>query len=294
MKKVPAHLRLLTLGLISIIIVLGIANIVKNNGNQINPISFLQKKGLIPTSKPTPTPIPTPTPTPKPLTFAELNALYGPCVYLPVLYYHHIDNYAEAKAKALTVDIGIFQKQMDYLQSQGYQAVSMRDLINFFDSGTPIPKKSVILTFDDGYEDFYTNVYPILQAHNFKATLFLPTGLVGNPGFLTWDQIGQMRGSTLVYFANHTWSHKSVAVSKADAEKEIDTAEQQLKDNSMDQDLVFAYPYGTITNYAEEILQNRGFNLAFTTRPGAAECKQQRFNLPRVRIGNTPLSAYGF
>lgn len=292
MEKV---LKVIFFGLIPVVIILGVASFVKGKGQEIvlKPASLLQNNSSI-VSSPTPIPNPTPTPTPKPLTFAELNALYGPCAYLPVFYYHHIDNYQEAKAKALTVDIGIFQKQMDYLQSQGYTTVAMRDLINFFDSGTPVSKKSVILTFDDGYEDFFTNVYPILQAHNFKATLFLPTGLVNNPGFLTWDQIGQMRGSTLVYFANHTWSHKSVAVSRSDAEKEIDTAEQQLKDNSMDPDMVFAYPYGTITNYAVDVLQNRGFNLAFTTRPGTAECKKQRLNLPRVRIGNTALSAYGF
>jgi peptidoglycan/xylan/chitin deacetylase (PgdA/CDA1 family) len=244
---------------------------------------------------PTPTPAPTPTPTPKPLTFAEMNALYGPCVRLPVLMYHHVQTEDAAKADkqtGLTTYTDFFQKQMQYLKDKGYNTANMNDLINFFDSGTQVPAKSVLLTFDDGYEDFYTDAYPILQSFGFKATMFVPTGLINNPDYLNWDQIISMNG--LVLFANHTWSHKNVEVSTATMQYEISTADTQLADHGLNSPKVFAYPYGLGSNASVSYLNSLGYKAAFTTVPGNILCKKQRFSLPRIRIGSISLSSYGF
>jgi len=238
---------------------------------------------------------PTPSPTPRPLTFAEMNTLYGPCVHLPVLMYHHIQSEDAAKADKqtnLTVYTDIFQKQMQYLKDKGYNVASISDLINFFDNGIPIPSKSVLLTFDDGYEDFYTDAYSILQNFGFKATMFVPTGLVNNPDYLTWDQIISMNGPVL--FANHTWSHKNVGVSVSDMQYEISTADTQLADHSLNSPKVFAYPYGLDSSQSEKYLASLDYKIAFTTTPGSILCKKQRFTLPRIRIGSSALSNYGF
>ncbi len=246
-------------------------------------------------NSPTPTPTPSPTPTPKPLTFAEMNALYGPCVRLPVFMYHHIQSRDQAvanKQTSLTVYTDVFQSQMDYLKSKNYTILGMVDLVNFFDSGTPVPPKSILLTFDDGYRDFYTDAYPVLSGFDFKSTMFVPTGLMENPDYLTWEEINSMRSSVL--FANHTWSHKSV-LTKADVmEKEISTADTQLNDRGLNNPKIFAYPYGPDNIASENYLQSLGYKAAFTTKPGNILCKKLRFDLPRVRVGNVPLSYYGF
>jgi peptidoglycan/xylan/chitin deacetylase (PgdA/CDA1 family) len=242
-----------------------------------------------------PTLTPSPSPTPKPLTFAEMNALYGPCVHLPVLMYHHIQSRDAATADKqtnLTVYTDIFQSQMQYLKSKNYNVITMSDLINFFDAGTPILAKSVIITFDDGYQDFYTDAYPILSGLGLSATMFVPTGLVQNPDYLTWDEISGMTSSVL--FANHTWSHKNVQVSTSTMETEISTADTQLNDHGLDNPKVFAYPFGLETSQAENYLNSLGYKVAFTTISGSTLCKKQRFDLPRIRIGNTSLSYYGF
>lgn len=252
-------------------------------------------KRLIFIATTTPIPTPTPTPTPRPLTFAEMNALYGPCVRLPVLMYHHIQTEDAAKADkqtGLTTYTDFFQKQMQYLKDKGYNIATMNDLINFFDNGTPVPAKSVLLTFDDGYEDFYTDAYPILQNLGFKATMFVPTGLMNNPDYLSWDQITQMNGPIL--FANHTWSHKNVEVSTSTMQYEISTADTQLADHGLNSPKVFAYPYGLGTTASISYLNSLGYKAAFTTVPGNILCKKQRFSLPRIRIGSTSLSSYGF
>jgi peptidoglycan/xylan/chitin deacetylase (PgdA/CDA1 family) len=258
---------------------------------------FFPEKPIEQISKPvvTPVPSPTPTPTPKPLTFAEMSALYGPCVRLPVLMYHHVQSKEAAKASnqtSLTVNTDVFQSQMQYLKGKGYNTVTMNDLVNFFDSGAGIPGKSILITFDDGYQNFYTDAYPILSGLGFRATMFVSTGLVQNPGYLTWDEIGGMNGSVL--FANHTWSHKNVQVAPSTMNKEISTADLQLNDHGLNVPKIFAYPFGLETSQAENYLSSLGYKAAFTTVPGNILCKKQRFSLPRIRVGNTSLSNYGF
>ena len=224
-----------------------------------------------------------------------MNNLYGPCVRLPVLMYHHVqteDAAKVAKQTALTVYTDYFGKQMQYLKDKGYSVISVNDLVNFFDNGTKIPSKSVLITFDDGYEDFFTDAYPILSSLGFQATMFIPTGLMNNPDYLTWQQITEMNGKIL--FANHTWSHKNVQVSVASMQSEISTADTQLTDHGLNVPKVFAYPFGLETSAAEAYLSSLGYKIAFTTDPGNILCKKQRFSLPRIRVGNAPLSNYGF
>jgi peptidoglycan/xylan/chitin deacetylase (PgdA/CDA1 family) len=238
---------------------------------------------------------PTATPTPKPLTFSEMNTLYGPCVYLPTLMYHHVQIPEAAKKKnqvALTVRTADFIAQMQYLKDKAYNVISMQDLLNFFEQGVKPSPKSVLLTFDDGYDDFYTDAYPILREFNYPATVFIPTGLMNNTGYLTWDKISEMAGNRIL-FANHTWSHKNVKTKEDVLKMEIPTADVQLNEKGLNTPKVFAYPYGLEGSSAISFLQGLDYKLAFTTRSGGTLCKKQMLNLPRVRIGNGSLSIYG-
>ena len=249
----------------------------------------------VPTLVPTPTPTLTPTPTPKPLTFAEMNSLYGPCVQLPTFMYHHIqtkDSAVANKQTSLTVNTDIFKSQMQYLKDKNYNTLTMNDLVNFFDQGVAIPKHSVLLTFDDGYRDFNTDAFPILQSLGFHATMFTSTGLINNPGYLSWDEVNGMNG--MILFANHTWSHKNVVTQTSIMQNEISLADTQLFEHGLNSPKVFAYPYGPDSISAENYLSSLGYKAAFITKPGGVLCKKKRFDLPRIRIGNLPLSSYGF
>jgi peptidoglycan/xylan/chitin deacetylase (PgdA/CDA1 family) len=248
-----------------------------------------------PTPTPAPTPSPTPSPTPKPLTFADMNALYGPCVYVPTLFWHHVQNEKIAKRLGhaqLTVDTEIFRSQMQYLKARGYTTIRPEQLIAFFDAGLPLPPKPMLLTFDDGYDDFASDAAPIIREFGFQATAFIPTGLINNNGFMSWDTITGLGGGNF-YFANHTWSHKTMGAGRDVDDKEITTADGQLANHGLNAAKVFAYPYGPSSATAISILQERGYKLAFTTNPGSIQCKQQRLVLPRIRIGNSSLSSYG-
>lgn len=244
------------------------------------------EKNLVPTKKPTPTPI----------SFEDLNKNFGPCVKLPVLMYHHIEEEVDAKKKGqtgLNVTPEFFRKQMEYLKTKGYEPIFLDSLANFFNNGTLMPKKAVAITLDDAYEDNFRLMYPILKEYGFKATIFTPTGLVQNPDYLSWNNIKEMSASGLVYFANHTWSHHPSSGSVAVQEKEIGLADTQLRENGQNPNKIFAYPYGNPGKDAEIVLVKDNYNMAFTTRHGNIMCKGQKFELPRIRIGNAPLSSYG-
>ncbi len=276
------------------LVVAGTLLIKSNIQKRRTPDGSISKLGEI-LEKNLPSPSPSPTPTPKPLTFAEMNTLYGPCVRLPVLMYHHVQSKEQAtaaKQTGITVYTDVFRSQMEYLKSKNYMTVSVNNLINFFDSGSSLPAKSVLITFDDGYQDLHSDAYPILSSFGFRSVVFLPTGLMENPGYLGWGQIASMTG--LVHFGNHTWSHKSVLAEDVIMKKEISTADLQLTDHGLNIPKIFAYPYGSHNSASENYLYSLGYKAAFTTTPGTILCTKQRLNLPRIRIGNSPLSNYGF
>lgn len=239
-------------------------------------------------NSPFPSVSPSPTPTPRLLTFSEMNALYGPCVYLPTFMYHHIQSPEAAKARnqvGLSVRTEDFKTQMQYLKDKGYTVISMQDLLNFFEQGTkPLPK-SILLTFDDGYDDFYTDAYPVLREFNYPATVFIPTGLMNNTGYLYWDKIAEMAGNRIL-FANHTWSHKNVKTKEDVLKMEISTADVQLNEKGLNNPKLFAYPYGSEGNLATSFLEALDYKLAFSTKHGGTLCKKQMLDLPRIRIGN--------
>lgn len=239
---------------------------------------------------------PTATPTPKPLSMAEMNKLYGPCVSVPILMFHHVEDMTKAKEDghaSLTVGLDYFKKDLEYLSSKGYTTIFPADLISFFDNGVTLPAKPVMLTFDDGYDDNGAEMYQMMKEANMKGVIFIPTGLMDNPGYLSWEKVKEMNNSGNFYFGNHTWSHRNVGGSLSVVEYEAKTADTQLADRGLNLTKVFAYPYGIENGQAVKLLKDMGYKLAFTTVYGRTQCEKKRFDLPRIRIGNAPLSSYG-
>lgn len=246
--------------------------------------------------KVTPTLIPSATPTIRPLTFEELNKKYGPCARVKVLMYHHIQDMETAKDKAqekLTVTPEWLATHIKYLKDNGYTIVSLPEIAAFFDEGRGLPPKAAAITFDDAYEDNYLYAWNILKEFGAKATVFTPTGLVTVHDYLNWGEIKEMADSGLVDFGNHTWSHHASTGSSEILDKEISLADTQLAEKGLNNAKIFAYPYGKPSNNAAAVLQKYGYKLAFTTRAGSTLCRGQRFELPRIRVGNAPLSRFG-
>ncbi|OGH19309.1 MAG: hypothetical protein A3D74_01485 [Candidatus Levybacteria bacterium RIFCSPHIGHO2_02_FULL_37_13] len=238
---------------------------------------------------------PSPTPVPKKEKIVEEN--FGYCVNVPVLLYHHVQPDSEARRlwqTALSVDSDIFEQQVSYLVSRGYTAISAKQLIDALLLRTPLPQKSIVLTFDDGYKDAYSYVYPILQKYRITANLMIATGLVGGSDYLSWGEIEEMGRSGLVYFSNHTWSHYPIDQGGYDKAKyEIQTGRKQLEEHTNQIVNIFTYPYGSFNNEAIRALKDDGVLGAFSTIPGFWQCDSFIMTLHRNRVGNASLSEYG-
>ena len=214
---------------------------------------------------------------------------YGPCRNIPILMYHHIGQ----DTNWLFVKKETFAGQMDYLGQKGYTTVTLSELVASLGGGQPLSPKPVVLTFDDGYRDFYENAYPILRTHNFKATLFTISQHVGGSAYVTWDQLREMVGSGLVTVGDHTLSHPSLPIlSEEKLKDEVISAKNILEEHLGVLVNVFSYPYGGSNGETEKILKENGFVAAVTTKRGLS-CAKLPYELPRIRIGNTPLSNYG-
>lgn len=95
-----------------------------------------------------------------------MNKLYGPCVSVPILMFHHVEDMTKAKEDghaSLTVGLDYFKKDLEYLSSKGYTTIFPADLISFFDNGVALPAKPVMLTFDDGYDDNGAEMYQMMK-----------------------------------------------------------------------------------------------------------------------------------
>jgi len=219
------------------------------------------------------------------------------CLTVPVLTYHRIQPQQvaiENKQTAGSMDSGVFDQQMAYLTSNGYHTITAEELVNALRNHASLPAKSIVITLDDGYENAYTYAYPIARKYSIVINLMVSTGLVGNSGFLSWDQIREMKESGLVYFTDHTWSHYAVGHGSQDKiQYEIVIAKQQLEQYTGQTVNIFTYPYGSFSPTAIEILRQDGFIGAFSTIPGKLQCESYIMTLHRTSIGNSPLSSYG-
>jgi len=228
--------------------------------------------------------------------FEEWNAKYGPCKWVPVLMYHHVmapEAAKEINATNLSVAINTFREQMDYLLGKGYHIIGLDEMMAGIRSGS-LPGKSVVLTFDDGYRDFYDNVFPILREKGIKATVFAISQFVGGPRYVEWWQLREMSGSGLVLVGDHTLNHLSLPRLSVDEQRnQIVSAKKILEDYVGQKVEFFAYPYGSYNAVSEQILKENGFGGAVTTTNVNPQCAGLPYELSRIRIGGGSLSRYG-
>ncbi len=228
--------------------------------------------------------------------FNDWNQKYGPCRYVPILLYHHVMEAKEAAAIGATylnVPPEIFRSQMDYLWQKGYQVIGLDEMVEGIRNNS-LPAKPVVLTFDDGYRDFYDYIYPILREKGIKATLFIISQFVGGERYLVWPQIKEMVDSGLVLPGNHTLNHPYLTkLSEFQIKDQIFSANNILREHLGRSVYFFAYPYGSLNSQIEQILKEGGFLGAVVTTNQAPQCLGLPYRFSRIRIGAVPLTNYG-
>lgn len=206
-----------------------------------------------------------------------------------VLMYHSVGDNKEF----FTVSPGVFEREIKYLTDHNYRIIPLSQLVASLKEHAPIPTHTVVLTFDDGYADNYSEVFPVLRRYHVPASIFISTSFVGGTRtvrrgtlpMLSWEQIREMKDSGLIEFFPHTHTHpKLTNISSAEAEREIRESRDILqKQLGVSADL-FAYPYGFFNAEIISQVKNAGFRGACTVQSGIVTARTDSLLIPRNSI----------
>ncbi len=207
-------------------------------------------------------------------------------VRVPILTYHYVGNNPNPKdlqRNALSISPDKFDAQMNWLSKNGYTPITLDTLWAIFGHKTNAPAKPIVITIDDGYIDFYTTAFPIMQKYGFHSVAFIPTGLIGGSYYMNWDQIKELQRTGLVSFEAHSVSHAYLpGLSWNQMYKELGDSKITLQSQINFPVNFIAYPYGATNASVISAAQKAGFVGGAGTWFGRANYPSM--NLPRIRV----------
>lgn len=209
------------------------------------------------------------------------------CTPLPVIMYHQISTKSGRTGK-FVITVQQLESDFKHIKQAGYEAITMKDLLNHIENGASLPKKPIMITFDDGYETFYTIVLPLLQKYDLKAIV----SVIGSAtekfslkddhntsySHLNWNEIAELVDCKYAEIQNHTFdlhtkAHGRKGVARKPGESFDDYKEEIINDLGRLQDAMientgyaptaFAYPFGTCPSSCVSILKQLGIKAAF-------------------------------
>lgn len=215
---------------------------------------------------------------------------------VPVLIYHKIDfPTADVKVRGAFTYPKKFERQISWLKKNDFKFLTASEIVKFYRKNGEFPKKSVAVTFDDGWKDNYLNAFPILRKYGAKATIFLVPSCIGKTTdkvvaegeaareHLSESDILEMSASG-IEFASHSFNHKLFnQISEKEIEFEVSESKKFIENLTQKECATFAYPAGFFTDFAKEAIKKAGYTAAFTTIYGA-ENNSDVFELNRVEI----------
>jgi peptidoglycan/xylan/chitin deacetylase (PgdA/CDA1 family) len=208
-------------------------------------------------------------------------------VRVPILEYHYVRVNPDRRDRLgfnLSVTPPDFAAQMDWLQSNGFHPIDLNDLRAYYQANLPLPSRPVVLTFDDGYADFYDAAFPVLQAHQFKAVAYIVPGFLNRPHYMTTDQV-QVIDQSGIEVAAHTLHHVDLTkTSPAGLVVEIQGSRSALEQMVRHPVLDFCYPSGQYNAAVVAATQKAGFQSATTEVPGTHHTWANRLVWSRVRV----------
>ena len=202
----------------------------------------------------------------------------------PILEYHTITNNPEPISEVYNVPPAEFSAQLDYLQENGYTTITLNDFIRARRYGKKLPDKPIILTFDDGYEDNYTEMLPILEAHKMTAVVFVVSNFLGKPGYLTFEQIQDMQRRG-IEIGLHGADHIPLPALYGEfLDNQIRQSKILLEWSGLEPIGSFSYPNGSYNEKIIEMLQAENYLTAVTGEVGLNNFETNPYKLRRVHI----------
>jgi len=217
---------------------------------------------------------------------------------IPILTYHR---FAEDCSSPLCMPTETFERQMKYLKENGYHVITAEELLSFLEYRQGLPKKSVLITMDDGYRSVYDIAYPILTKYGFTATLFIYTDFVGvSKMAVTWDQLKEMHAKGFA-IGSHTIHHSDLTNPK-DGETEQEYiarvkeelyGSKKIMDQKLGQDTYFlAYPFGRYDQQSIQIARDAGYKMAMSVKRGGNAFFANPLTLRRDQILEKDLESF--
>lgn len=218
---------------------------------------------------------------------------------VPILMYHSVSDNLFGKSHPyyqINTSPNVFEQQMRNLRKAGYRTLDLDAAWTGLESGADL-SKTVIITFDDGYHDFYTDAFPILRRFGFTATMYLATSRIKKTPecyegaeYLSWSEIRELHAQG-TRFGSHTVSHPDLrSLGPDQIEYELGSSKETIEDQLGAPISTFAYPYAFpeedtyFVRYLRDALDNQGYENGVTTILGTADKKSDRFFLPRLPV----------
>ena len=220
-----------------------------------------------------------------------LNILPDPTGF-PILEYHMINDIPDIDSKSYAVSPSDFNAQLDYLQQNGYNTITMQEFVLARQGKFQLPDNPIILTFDDGYVDNYEIMMPILRAHKMKAVVYVIANELGKPGYLNIEQLQEMQGRG-IEIGSHTANHRPLlGLNQAELLHEIGDSKIFIEWSGINEAGSLSYPNGLYNDEIIKIIKNKNYHTAVTGDAGLNDFNTnpyllQRVNIPKPHFGIT-------
>jgi peptidoglycan/xylan/chitin deacetylase (PgdA/CDA1 family) len=221
---------------------------------------------------------------------------------LPILMYHSISDELEKNVSPYyrtATSPKLFAAHMELLRAQGYEVLCLGAGLEKFRRGNLTGAKLVVITFDDGFQDFYTAALPVLRQNHFGASVFLPTAFIGeerrvfkNRACMTWDEVRESQKAG-IEFGSHTVNHpKLYELDLPQIRTELNESKKIIESELGQPVRSFAYPYAfpsddrTFVKVFVETLKETGYDCSVTTKIGLARKNDDAFTLKRLPVNS--------
>lgn len=206
-----------------------------------------------------------------------------------ILCFHNVEQYKYG-LRSLYISPSVFEKRMHFLKKRGYKSLSLKELIEVINNKKVLPKKTFVITFDDGSRNCYLNAYPILNKYGFRATVFIVINeidkTITHPRSAPEKRLSLEEMNNLSKFwdiESHSLSHRDLTKISADElTAELKYSLEKLKKMTGKEIILFCYPYG---NYNSEVItkvKKFGYRAACTTKPGLVSNHTDPYALLRI------------
>jgi peptidoglycan/xylan/chitin deacetylase (PgdA/CDA1 family) len=216
---------------------------------------------------------------------------------LPILMYHSVAESGPAALEPYRVSTDAFEAQLEYLRRHAYYGMTVGEWAYYLDRHRVPPGRAVVLTFDDGYHDFYEHAWPLLQAYRFPATVFVVAGKVGTTSdwdddlgdplpLLDWPTIRKLQDDG-IEFGSHTGDHRSLTTLAPRAALVHERATRHRLEAELSRPVTsIAYPSGAVDEVARQAMRAAGHRIGLETAAGYATVWDDPMALPRIEVGH--------